>query len=112
MINYVDGINLAHGATEDITDPYTQQIQEIERKGYGSGLKLLRAKVRHLGTEMNLEILKSIFEDLKQNGVDMRFETKVNDIIIEDSKVCGVVIRDTKIISENVVLAPGRNGAT
>jgi len=61
LIKYVDGINLKHGATESITDPMTDKVREIERRGYAAGLKLLRAQVRHLGTEQNLEILKIYF---------------------------------------------------
>ena len=60
LIEYVDNINLRHGATSDITDPTTDKVREIEKRGYAVGLKLLRAKVRHLGTEQNLEILNSI----------------------------------------------------
>ena len=36
------------------------EVKEIEKRGLAVGLKLLRAKVRHLGTEENLQILKSI----------------------------------------------------
>ena len=84
LINYVDGINLEHGATTDITDPTTDKVREIEKRGYAVGLKLLRAKVRHLGTEQNLEILKSIYEAMKDR-VDYHFKTEVKDVIVEDN---------------------------
>ena len=61
LINYVDQINLKHGASGEITDPTTSRVKDIERKGYGAGLKLLRAKVRHLGTEENLKIQKYLW---------------------------------------------------
>lgn len=61
LIKYVDEINLKHGATDNVTDPTTPAVREIERRGAGVGLKLLRAQVRHLGTEQNLEILQSIY---------------------------------------------------
>ena len=64
LIHYVDDINLEHGATTVITDPTTDKVKEIERRALGVGLKLLRAKVRHLGTEQNLKIMASIFEKL------------------------------------------------
>ena len=51
MIQYVDQLYLKHGATLEITDPTTEKIKEIEKRGYAVGLKLLRAKVRHLGTK-------------------------------------------------------------
>jgi len=111
LIEYVDSINLKHGATPNITDPMTQEVKDIERRGWAVGLKLLRAKVRHLGTEQNLEILKDIFEYLKDK-VDMVYKTKVDDLIIEDKVIKGIILEDgTKINSEYVVIAPGRDGS-
>jgi uncharacterized FAD-dependent dehydrogenase len=57
LIEYVDRINLEHGATLTITDPTTPAVSNIERKAASAGLKLLKARVRHLGTEENLKIL-------------------------------------------------------
>ena len=110
LINYVDKINLEHGATEKITDPTTKKVKEIEKRGLASGLKLLRAKVRHLGTEENLDILKSIYEHL-QTKIDMRYKTEVTDFIVENGSIKGVYLNGDKIISRRVVVAPGRDGA-
>lgn len=111
LIEYVDSINLKHGATKEITNPTTDKVKEIEKKGWAVGLKLLRAQVRHLGTEQNLEILKSIYEYL--NGkVDYAFKTKVLDIEVIDNAVRGVVLENKETINADyVVLAPGRDGA-
>jgi uncharacterized FAD-dependent dehydrogenase len=110
LINYVDDINLKHGATRKVTDPTTKKVKEIEKRGLASGLKLLRAKVRHLGTEENLEILKSIYEYLKEK-IDMRYKTEVTDIIVENGSVKGVFLNGDKIYSNRVVVVPGRDGA-
>ena len=111
LINYVDDINLEHGATTVITDPTTDKVKEIERRALGVGLKLLRAKVRHLGTEQNLKIMQSIFEQLKKS-IEMRFKTSVEDLIIENNQIKGVVT-DTKeeIYADNVVMVVGRDGS-
>ena len=112
LIKYVDNINLKHGATKVITDPYTDAIRDIEKRGYAVGLKLLRAKVRHLGTEENLKIMQSIYEFL-QDKIDFIFKTKVDDIIEEDREVKGVKLVDGTVINAKyVVLCPGRDGAT
>ena len=66
IINYVDGINLSFGATKVITDPETPKVKEIERRAMSVGVKLLHSKVRHLGIEENLKILKRIFESMNQ----------------------------------------------
>lgn len=111
LIEYVDDINLKHGATNEITNPTTDQVKEIEKKGWAVGLKLLRARVRHLGTEQNLEILKSIYEYLSDK-VEYRFKTKVKDIVVEDNQVNGVTLDNGEVLkAKYVVLAPGRDGA-
>ncbi|MDR1781571.1 MAG: NAD(P)/FAD-dependent oxidoreductase [Bacilli bacterium] len=111
LIKYVDDINIKHGATCDITDPNTPEVKEIEKKGWAVGLKLLRAKVRHLGTEQNLKILTNINEYLSDK-VDYAFKTMVVDIVVENNNIVGVKLNDDSIIKANfVVLAPGRDGS-
>ena len=113
LINYVDQINLNHGATQTITDPMTPHVREIERRAIGVGLKLLRAKVRHIGTEQNLKILESIYEQLK-SYIDYRFNSEVTDLIIENNEIKGVENID-KIINIDqspIGRAPRSNPAT
>ena len=112
VIHYVDDLYLKHGATHDITDPTTEKIKEIEQRGYAVGLKLLRAKVRHLGTEENLRIMTEMSNELAEH-IDMAFKTAVKDIIVEDKKVKGIILeKGEEIYAKKVVLAPGRDGAT
>src|SRR5690554_6614763 len=75
LIKYVDKINLKHGAPEESTDPTTDAVRQIEKKAMGGRLTLLRASVRHLGTEINLQILSIIYETLKER-VEMRHRTE------------------------------------
>lgn len=111
LINYVDGVNLEHGATAEITDPTTEEVKAIEKKAIAVGLKLLRAKVRHLGTEENLNILKNLYEDMK-NSVDYLFRTRVVNVLVEEGKAIGIETGSgEKIYGENVVLGVGREGA-
>lgn len=115
LIKYVDSINLRHGAQSATTNPDTPAVKDIERRGLGAGLKLLRAQVRHLGTEQNLEILKNIFEYLKEH-VEMKFETEVVDLIQtqEAGKIAvkGIVTKDNQeYLAKKIVIVPGRDGS-
>lgn len=114
LIMYVDSINLDHGATDTITDPLTEEVRLIEQKAYGAGLKLLRSKVRHLGTEQNLEILKSIYEFLKDK-IDFMFGTEVLDILTKDINghrtAYGIKTIDKEYLGNDIVIVPGRDGA-
>jgi hypothetical protein len=111
LIDYVDQINLKFGAPSAITDPSTDAVRAIERKGLAVGLKLLRGKVRHLGTEINLQILKNMYEDLKSK-VTMQYRTEVVDLLVENNQIIGVLLDDGEtILAKNVVVAPGRDGS-
>lgn len=111
LIKYVDNINLEHGAPKEITDPYTKEVFDIERRGIARGLKLLRSEVRHLGTEVNLQVLKNIYEHMKPN-LDYLFATAVKDIIVENQAVKGIVLENgQKINGKYVALCIGRAGS-
>ena len=110
LINYVDNINLEYGATTTITNPDTPKVKEIELKAMSVGVKLLRSKVRHLGTEENFKILKRISDYLKDK-IDMMFSKRVTDLKIENGKVTGVYIGQEEIEADHVVLCVGREGS-
>ncbi|MEC0248958.1 NAD(P)/FAD-dependent oxidoreductase [Paenibacillus chitinolyticus] len=115
LIRYVDDINLKHGAQQTLTDPLTDVVSSIENRAYAAGLKLLRAQVRHLGTEQNLEILRSINIYLKTK-VDMRFKTEAADLLTsktaEGHKIRGIVLNSgEEIEADSVIVAPGRDGS-
>jgi len=115
LITYVDRINLAHGAPPGITDPDSDAVNEIEQKVYGAGMKLLRARVRHLGTEMNLRVMRSIYESLS-NKIEMLFKVEIADVMTLDEggaiKAVGVAATDGReFLGKNILLAPGRDGS-
>ena len=112
LIKYVDAINLKHGAPEELTDPQSPEVFEIEKRAVAAGLKLLRSEVRHLGTEVNLKVLQNIYEEMK-GKIDYAFETKVNDILVVDDKVTGVVLaKGEPVYADYVVFGVGRTGST
>ncbi|MCQ2814908.1 MAG: NAD(P)/FAD-dependent oxidoreductase [Bacilli bacterium] len=111
LIRYVDEINLQYGATKVLTNPETKEVLDIEKRAMSVGLKLLRSKVRHLGTEENLKILKRISDDLLKK-IEIKFCTKVDDLVVEDNVVKGIKLSNGSIIeANNVVLAVGREGS-
>ncbi len=113
LINYCDSVNLKFGATDVITDPYTEEVRKIEQKAIGSGLMLLRARVRHLGTDENVKILQRIKNDLADRGVEFIFGQTVVDLIEKDDKVIGVKLKNgDEISSSYVVMGVGREGST
>ncbi len=111
LIEYVDRINLEHGATTTITDPTTRAVASIERRAIAAGLKLLKARVRHLGTEENLKILGNIYQTIKPR-IDIRFKTMVDEILVEKKCIRGVRLASgEELLADQVVIAPGRDGS-
>ena len=111
LINYVDSINLEFGATKEITDPTTPKVKEIELKAMSVGLKLLRSKVRHLGTEENIKILTRIYNYLLDK-IDMMFSRMVEELIVEDGTIKGVILdKGERVEADYVVLGVGREGS-
>ncbi len=64
----------------------------------------------HLGTDRLVKLLKSMRATLIDLGVDLRFETRVERLVIDDGKIAGVELSDGEIIDgTHVVLAPGHS---
>lgn len=118
-IDYTDKIYLSYGADHKVEGIENQgAIKEIRRKAIQAGLKLVDAPIRHLGTEKAHEIYKKIQDDIVKSSVDVKFNTVVKDLIIEENRVKGVVIADSKtkkseekIKGKKVIIASGRKGA-
>ena len=79
LIDYVDSINVAHGATDQVFSTETAEARALARKALGYDLHLLQARCKHLGTENNLRILQNIYEGLKDK-LEFRFNTAVHHI--------------------------------
>lgn len=119
FIEYTDKIYLEFGADPKVEGlDNTEEVKEIRRKAIEASLKLVDCPIRHLGTEKAQEIYFKIQNHLLDSGVEIRFDTIVKDIIIEEGEAKGVKIADSKtksqeesIYSSNVVVAAGRKGA-
>ncbi len=119
LIDYTDKIYLEFGADTKVEGlEGTEEIKEIRRKAIEAGLKLVDCPIRHLGTEKAQEIYQKIQEYLIDAGVEIRFGTKANDIIVEKGQIKGIVITDSirqekeePVYSDKVVISAGRKGA-
>ena len=122
LIDYTDSIYLSFGADTNLKGvDYKEEVSKIYKKAKKENLNLISIPIRHLGTEKSHELYGKLENYLRDNNVNMMFETIVSDLIIEDNKVKGVKVKPSKdidndvdlenIYSDNVVLAVGRKGA-
>ena len=64
----------------------------------------------HIGTNKLPNVVTAIRETILEHGGEIRFDTKLTDIIVTDKQVEGVVTQnDEKILSKNVILATGHS---
>lgn len=117
LIKYVDEINVKHllSLNRTITPMYSSHKSRVKENSLKHDIHLIESSVRHLGTENNYELLKSLY-GLLSNKVEMRFNTKVNrffklrsfdgfELQLENKT------QEIDIRAKYLIAAPGRAGA-
>ncbi len=111
LIEYVDSINVRHGATTKIYSTDTPAAKKLQKQALEHDLHLLQARCKHLGTENNLKILTSLYESMADKH-DWLFDTAVTDIRVDPrgGYLLGAEGGDT-FGADYLIAAPGRSGA-
>lgn len=118
-IGKTDAMYLNFGADHHVEGlEYPEEIKEIRRNAIKAGLKLVDCPIRHLGTEKAHDIYYKIQQHLIEHGIEVRFNTRAEDLMIADGKIVSVLAKDLKskdpayeITGDHFVLATGRKGA-
>ncbi|AIS53542.1 FAD dependent oxidoreductase [Thermoanaerobacter kivui] len=111
LISYVDSIYVKFGGTTEVHGTDREKIREIEKRAQAADLKLIPAVIKHLGTEKCFDIIKNMRDNIGQK-VEIKTETPVAEIIVENGKVKGVVTeKGEEYYGKYIVVVPGREGA-
>ena len=110
LIEYVDSINVKFGASLKRYSTDTPEAKLLEKKALENDLHLLKAQVKHLGTERNLEILKQQYNYLKER-IDLKCNTHVDKIEKYDGGFRITANGGETIECRFLIAAPGRSGA-
>lgn len=111
MIEYVDGIYVSYGAPEKTYGATEEQIQNITSLAAQNDLQFIPSKIRHIGTDGCLTLLKNMKKALN-NKIAILFESEAATVKTQRGKASGVKLKNGKTIhSEFVILAPGREGS-
>jgi uncharacterized FAD-dependent dehydrogenase len=107
LMRYVDEINVAHGGGR--TKLYSTANSAFKTECLRNNLHLLEASVRHLGTDINYEVLTSIYDYLKER-VEFHFLTPVRKIGVADG---GYEIETDKASysAKTCIVSVGRSGS-
>ncbi|MGQ9622673.1 MAG: NAD(P)/FAD-dependent oxidoreductase [Candidatus Caldatribacteriaceae bacterium] len=111
VVEYVDQAYLRFGGATRIYGTDGERVEELRKRAEKAELILVPSQVRHLGTERCRDILRNIFDYLKER-VEIRTTSAVEEIMVRDGKVVGARLETgEELMSSFVVVAPGRVGA-
>ena len=107
LMNYVDSINVECGGHK--TKLYSTANSDLKTKCIQHGMYLLDAKIRHLGTDINYEVLSNLYEHLKDK-VDIYFHTTIKEIK-KDSDEYELHSDNEDFHCRYLVISAGRSGS-
>ena len=93
LISYVDSIYCQFGGADRKVygDEHLEELHALKRKAAAADLAFIPARIRHLGTDVNSEILSHMRDSLP-NNVTVIAKTPVDTILADkDGSVLGVV---------------------
>lgn len=116
LIKYCDDVYLKFGANKIVYGLNNESIDSIKYEASKHNIRLIECPVRHLGTELAYNVLKKMYYHLINNTkTDFSELTEVEDIIVSNRKVSGVVLKNadgkSSVECKYLVAAPGRGGA-
>jgi uncharacterized FAD-dependent dehydrogenase len=92
-----------------INHPSVRKVIETFAK-YGAPERILVQGKPHIGSDLLPLSVERMRKDLIELGVEVRFETRVEDLLSRDGVVTGVKLHDgTELHSDRVILAPGNS---
>ena len=107
LMNYVDSINEHYGGYK--TKLYSTANSQLKTKCIQNGMHMLDARVRHLGTDINYEVLNSMYKHL-EDKVDIYFDLPVNEVKKTGDEY-EVYTRDEVFHCRYCVISAGRSGS-
>ncbi|WP_320019878.1 FAD-dependent protein [Labilibaculum manganireducens] len=112
LIKYTDEVYLDFGAASDIHgESLSLEMQKIRKKAIEANLKLVHCPVRHLGTEKAQELYRKLYDYLIERGVEVHFNSAVENLILEEDKIKGVKNGKGSYFADIVMVSVGRDGA-
>ncbi len=109
LMEYVDSVLCSLGGAE--ARLYSTQSVDLKTACLRHNLYLLDAKVRHLGTDRNVEILSRMFEETSRK-VEMRFGVGVEQVLPEpDGSFRVLTSEGREYTCRDLLLTGGRSGS-
>jgi hypothetical protein len=112
IVDEIDKVFLRFGAPEHVHGTDNEKIAGLSLRAMSAGIKFVKIRQRHLGSENTPRLIKKFSDYLEQKGAFFMTGKTVKDLIIENDKCLGVLmINDEAILAKRIIFAPGRVGA-
>ena len=119
-LNTESNVQFGEGGAGTFSDG---KLNTLIKDKYGRNKEVLRIFVKHgapkeilydykphIGTDILKKIVRSMREEILASGGDVRFETRVTDLLIADGRIKGLVLNgQEELLAEHVVLALGHS---
>ena len=91
-----------------IKNPRCRTVLEVFNS-FGAPDKILIDAKPHIGTDILIDVVKNIREEIISLGGKVLFDTKLNDIKTENGKIVSIKANEIEIICNNLVIATGHS---
>lgn len=91
-----------------IKDPRCRTVLE-EFVRFGAPEKILIDAKPHIGTDILVNVVKNIREEIIKCGGEIRFSAKLEDIRLKDGKLTHIIVNGEQIECEHLILAIGHS---
>ncbi len=110
LVEHIEETLSSHGMPVP-DDEDSEEAERLKRDAASVGAKFYPIRQAHIGSDRAPAVIKSLKKELEERGVSFRVKTEVKDLLLKDGRCEGVItVKDEKIRSDKVVLAPGRIG--
>lgn len=111
LMEYVDSVLLSFDHADPPARLYSTADTDLSNLCLQHDLHLLSARVRHFGTDRNIQILQAIYDYTKKT-IDYAFETEITGLEKKDGSFFLQTRKGETIQAEKVILACGRSGSS
>ena len=94
--------------TTRINDPLCSYV--LEQFGrHGAPMETLKKAKPHIGTDRLRQVVRSIRQEILQNGGDVRFHTQLTGISVQNGKLTGISVNGEPLAVSHLILAVGHS---
>ena len=112
MISHVDSTFVHFGVDKNYYEPKGKFVSDTLRLAAQRGMRVLPARIRHIGTDVSRIVLNNIYEHMRDK-CDIIMGAEAEDLIAENKTVKGVRLTDgSEYFADNIIVSPGREGAS